>query len=67
MHRRRTAHPTMSSLLSIDEPVRAPARPRPQWRAFTEMGFRPLYLAGSAWALISVLLWVHAPSLLRGG
>ena len=56
---------TMSSLLSIDEPVRA-ARPRPQWRAFTEMGFRPLYLAGSAWALISVLLWVHAPSLLRG-
>ena len=30
------------------------------------MGFRPLYLAGSAWALISVLLWVHAPSLLRG-
>ena len=57
---------TMSSLLSIDEPVRAPARPRPQWRAFTEMGFRPLYLAGSAWALISVLLWVHAPSLLRG-
>ena len=56
---------TMSSLLSIDEPVRA--RPaRPQWRAFTEMGFRPLYLAGCAWALISVLLWVHAPSLLRG-
>ena len=31
----------MSSLLSIDEPVRA-ARPRPQWRAFTEMGFRPV-------------------------
>ena len=30
------------------------------------MGFRPLYLAGCAWALISVLLWVHAPSLLRG-
>ena len=24
------------------------------------MGFRPLYLAGSAWALISVLLWVRA-------
>ena len=38
----------------------------PQWRAFTEMGFRPLYLGGCFWALASVLLWVHAPSLLTG-
>ncbi|PTN52447.1 NnrS family protein, partial [Achromobacter xylosoxidans] len=56
----------MSTLLSIEEPAAAPPRPRPQWRAFTEMGFRPLYLAGCFWALASVLLWVHAPARLTG-
>ena len=56
----------MSTLLNIDEPDQASRRARPQWRAFTEMGFRPLYLGGCFWALASVLLWVHAPSLLTG-
>lgn len=56
----------MSTLLTIDEPDQDSHRARPQWRAFTEMGFRPLYLAGCFWALASVLLWVHAPSLLNG-
>ena len=56
----------MSTLLTIDEPDQDSRRARPQWRAFTEMGFRPLYLAGCFWALASVLLWVHAPSLLNG-
>ncbi|MNP99609.1 NnrS protein [compost metagenome] len=56
----------MTTLLSIEEPERPPRRARPQWRAFTEMGFRPLYLAGCFWALASVLLWVHAPARLTG-
>jgi len=56
----------VSTLLNIDEPDQASRRARPQWRAFTEMGFRPLYLGGCFWALASVLLWVHAPSLLTG-
>jgi uncharacterized protein involved in response to NO len=51
-------------LLQIEEPARA--RPRPQWRAFLELGFRPLYLAGCAWAAISVALWVYAPRMLTG-
>lgn len=45
----------------------APAVPaRPSWRAFLELGFRPLYLAGASWALLAVLLWVFAPQWLRG-
>ncbi len=60
------AQTAMPSLLTIDEPAAPPRRPRPQWRAFTEMGFRPLYLAGCLWALISVWLWVHAPGRITG-
>ena len=57
----RTGH-TMTTLLSIDEPAKKPRPAPPGWGAFTEMGFRPLYLAGCFWALFSVLLWVHAPA-----
>ncbi|WP_312429121.1 NnrS family protein [Achromobacter sp.] len=56
----------MSTLLSIEEPAQKPRPAPPEWRAFTEMGFRPLYLAGCFWALFSVLLWVHAPARLTG-
>lgn len=49
----------------IQEPSPAGAR-APQWRAFLEMGFRPLYLAGCFWAALSVALWVYAPQWLRG-
>jgi uncharacterized protein involved in response to NO len=55
----------MAELLQIQEPVRQ-ARPAPQWSAFLELGFRPLYLAGCVWAAVSVALWVFAPGLLRG-
>lgn len=34
----------------------------PQWRAFFELGFRPLYLAGCGWAALSVGLWLYAPN-----
>ncbi|MBX3635147.1 MAG: NnrS family protein [Rubrivivax sp.] len=53
----------MSTLLQIDEPA---ARPAPSWRALFELAFRPLYLAGAAWALLSVLVWVFAPHWLGG-
>jgi uncharacterized protein involved in response to NO len=55
----------MSELLQIQEPGRV-RMARPQWRAFLELGFRPLYLAGCAWAAISVALWVFAPQMLVG-
>lgn len=41
-------------------------RPAPQWRAFLELGFRPLYLAGCAWAAVSVALWIGAPQWIQG-
>lgn len=54
----------MSSLLQIDEP--APReRIAPSWQAFLEMGFRPLYLAGTGWALVAIALWVFMPQLLQ--
>lgn len=55
----------MAELLRIEEPgpVR---RPAPQWRAFLELGFRPLYLAGCLWAPVSVALWVFTPGWLAG-
>ena len=56
----------MSPLPTIASSAPAPDRARPQWRAFTEMGFRPLYLAGCFWALASVWLWVHAPARITG-
>ena len=59
----------MSELLQIEEPTGA--RPKaplaaPQWQAFLELGFRPLYLAGCVWAAVSVALWVFAPQWIAG-
>ena len=50
----------MSTLIPIREPG-ATAAAGPSWRAFLELGFRPLYLAGASWALVSVLIWIFAP------
>lgn len=55
----------MAELLQIEEPTRAKLLP-PQWQAFLELGFRPLYLAGCFWAAVSVVLWVFAPQCLTG-
>ena len=41
-------------------------RSKPEWRAFLELGFRPLYVAGCLWAAVSVALWVFAPQLIGG-
>ncbi|MDO5056148.1 MAG: NnrS family protein [Lautropia sp.] len=51
-------------LHSIEEP--APTSAAPQWRAFLELGFRPLYALGCAWAVLSILLWVYFPRMLSG-
>lgn len=39
---------------------------RPDMAAFLSLGFRPLYIAGCAWAIVSIALWIFAPGLLRG-
>lgn len=53
----------MSRLVNIEEHP-APESTRPSLVAFLALGFRPLYLAGTAWALISIALWIYAPQLL---
>lgn len=56
----------MAHLLQIEEP---PLRSQP-YRAslhdFLELGFRPFYLGGAAWAVVAVALWVFAPHWIRG-
>lgn len=43
----------------------AAAGSRPAMAAFLSLGFRPLYMAGCAWALISIAVWIFAPGLVR--
>lgn len=50
----------MRDPLQIGEAIRTSAAP-PQWQAFLELGFRPLYLAGCSWAAVAVVVWVFAP------
>jgi uncharacterized protein involved in response to NO len=38
----------------------------PTGHAFLEFAFRPLYLAGTAWALIAIAIWVYVPQWLAG-
>lgn len=35
----------------------------PSMQAFLSLGFRPLYIAGCAWALLSVAVWIFMPAL----
>lgn len=55
----------MAELLKITEPGNDHGL-APSWSAFLELGFRPLYLAGCGWALLSVVLWVGSPAWLQG-
>ncbi|HEX7387579.1 MAG TPA: NnrS family protein [Castellaniella sp.] len=55
----------MSRLISIEEHP-APGPVQPSMAAFLTLGFRPLYFAGTAWALISIALWIFAPQVLTG-
>lgn len=61
----------MASLLHIEEPASPDNETQPggQWNAFLELGFRPLYLAGCLWAMVSMAVWVFgqtAPGRLSG-
>jgi len=37
--------------------------PSPDLSIFLSLGFRPLYICGCAWALISVAIWIFVPAL----
>lgn len=52
-------------LVSINEPSASlKQRSSPEWKAFLSLGFRPLYIAGASWALISLAIWVFMPQLI---
>lgn len=48
----------------MSKPIQEGARPTPNLSIFLSLGFRPLYIAGCAWALISVAIWIFAPQLI---
>lgn len=54
----------VQNLMQLEEPH--PAGNAPDLRAFLELGFRPLYLAGVSWALVAIALWIFAPQALTG-
>lgn len=43
----------------------AVAKSSPDLHAFLTLGFRPLYIAGCGWAMISLAIWIFAPELIR--
>ena len=55
----------MSKVIPVHDPGSARST-APQLKAFLELGFRPLYIAGCAWALVSILLWIFTPQVLTG-
>lgn len=54
----------MAQLLQLEEPAPAAAT-GPDLHAFLSLGFRPLYLAGAAWSIAAVALWIFAPQWLQ--
>jgi uncharacterized protein involved in response to NO len=55
----------VQNLMRLEEPTDAKSA-APSLRAFLELGFRPLYMAGTFWALVAIALWIYAPQLLTG-
>jgi uncharacterized protein involved in response to NO len=55
----------VQNLMRLEEPT-DPKGGAPSLRAFLELGFRPLYIAGTFWALMAIALWIYAPFLLTG-
>ncbi|TEA77510.1 NnrS family protein [Allopusillimonas ginsengisoli] len=58
----RAQPPTPSSGAHHGAPT---VKPSPDLQAFLSLGFRPLYIAGCGWALISLAIWIFAPALIR--
>ena len=48
----------------MSEHIHKAVRPAPDMSVFLSLGFRPLYICGCAWALISVAIWIFAPQLI---
>jgi uncharacterized protein involved in response to NO len=55
----------VQNLMRLEEPT-DPKGGAPNLSAFLELGFRPLYMAGTFWALVAIALWIYAPQLLTG-
>jgi uncharacterized protein involved in response to NO len=55
----------VQNLMRPEEPTDANGG-APNLRAFLELGFRPLYMAGTFWALVAIALWIFAPQVLTG-
>ena len=55
----------VQNLIHLEEPTDPKGSP-PNLRAFLELGFRPLYMAGTFWALVAIAVWVYAPQILTG-
>jgi len=50
------------TLKTVEHP---PVKTAPDMKAFLSLGFRPLYIAGCGWALLSIAIWIFAPELIR--
>ena len=46
--------------MQIEEP-NAAALNKPDLHSFLSLGFRPLYIGGCAWAVVSIAIWIYAP------
>ena len=55
----------VQNLMRLEEPTDQKGG-APNLSAFLELGFRPLYMAGTFWALVAIALWIYAPQLLTG-
>lgn len=53
------------NLIQLEEPL-DPKAAAPSLRAFLELAFRPLYLAGVSWAVVAIAIWIYAPQALTG-
>ncbi len=51
--------------VSIQDPPHKVSR-KPSWRAWLQMGFRPLYPLASVWAIVAVAIWIFWPQWLHG-
>jgi len=54
-----------TKLIQLEEPAKTSGG-APNLGVFLEMGFRPLYLGGVAWALVAIAVWIYAPMALTG-
>lgn len=54
----------MPDIQQINEPGGRTAAASPNLHAFFSLGFRPLYIAGCLWALVSIAIWIFIPQII---